>query len=67
MSGRLGAVRYAGKWGYINKYETMVIANEYEDASPFQGRIALVRDEQGYVSLLELEHYDIYMNEQGEA
>ena len=62
FSSRLGAVRYAGKWGYINKYNTMVIENEYENVSPFFGDFALAWDAQEYFSLLELEHYDIYMN-----
>lgn len=62
FSSRLGAVKYAGKWGYINKYNTMVIENEYENAGPFLGEIAYVWDEQEYLSLLKLEHYDIYMD-----
>ena len=63
FSSRLGAVKYAGKWGYVNRYNTMVIKNEYEDAEPFCGELACVWDSQGYLGLLELEHYDIYMGQ----
>ena len=63
FSSKLGAVRYAGNWGYVNQYNTMVIANEYEEAGPFGGELACVWDEQGYLGLLELKYYDMYMNQ----
>lgn len=62
FSARLGAVKYAGKWGYVNKYNTMVIENEYEEVTPFCGEIALAGDSRGYISILKLKYYDIYMN-----
>ena len=63
FSSKLGAVKYAGKWGYVNQYNTMVIENVYEDVTPFYGELACFWDEQGYLGFLELQYYDVYMNQ----
>lgn len=63
FSSKLGAVKYAGTWGYVNQYNTMVIENVYEDVTPFYGELACFWDEQGYLGFLELQYYDVYMNQ----
>ena len=63
FSSRLGAVRYAGKWGYINRYNTMVVGNDYKAAWPFAGDTAVVMDQKGNCGVLTLKYFDIYMGQ----
>ena len=46
-----------GKWGYINRYGTMVIEPQFAQAFPFLEGRALVRDELGNYRILELMYY----------
>ena len=48
----------AGKWGYINRYNTMVIENTMEYAYPFYNGYALTLNDEGTVRILKLQFYD---------
>ncbi len=59
FSNRLAAVKYAGEWGYINRYDTMVIKHQFASAFPFLGGSALVTDERGNYRVITLKYYEL--------
>jgi hypothetical protein len=60
FSNHLAAVKYAGQWGYINKYNIMVIEPQFTRACPFIEGSALVMDERGMYRILTLKYYDLF-------
>ena len=60
FSDRLAAVKYAGKWGYLNRYGTMMIEPQFETAFPFHEGRALVTDDMGRYKVLELKYFDLF-------
>ena len=57
FSDGLASVKYAGKWGYINQYQTWIIEPQFGEAYPFLDGSGLVKDELGNYRILSLEHY----------
>lgn len=60
FSNRLAAVKYAGKWGYVNKYGTMVIEAQFQQAWPFLAGSSLVTDDLGNYKVLKLKYYSLF-------
>ena len=58
MSSNLAAVEFGGKWGYINRYNTMIIEPEYVSAYPFVDNAAIVKTEMGSYEVITLKYYE---------
>lgn len=60
FSAQLGAVKYGGKWGYINRYNQMQIEAEFVVAYPFINEYAIAQTQTGNYYILTLENYDLF-------
>ena len=58
FSSGLGAINDAGEWGYVNQFNKIVIEANFQEAYPFVGKSALVKNEMGIYQILTLRFYD---------
>ena len=60
FSCNLAAVEYGGLWGYINRYNHMIIEPKYVTAFPFIEGTAMTETELGSFEILTLKYFELF-------